>query len=107
MATIFEISSLAEMERKAAMVTSQLARISRRKIWCHCGVTTFGYRKIDGLCMVAAGAENTAIASENSHEEQHTSEITQERDHPGFDEVQDRDTAMQEGDSGELLTSLI
>jgi len=33
--------SLEEMERKTAIVTSQLARISQRNIWCHYGVTTF------------------------------------------------------------------
>jgi hypothetical protein len=40
MAKILEIISRAEMERKTAIVTSQLARMPRRKIWCQPGVTT-------------------------------------------------------------------
>ena len=40
MATILEIISREEMERKTAMVTSQLARMPRRNISCQAGTTT-------------------------------------------------------------------
>lgn len=44
-ARILEKISREEIERKTAMVTSQLARMPRRNIWCQSGVTTFAVAK--------------------------------------------------------------
>ena len=42
---ILDAISRDEVDRKTAIVTSQLAKMARRKIWCQAGVTTLAVAK--------------------------------------------------------------